>query len=455
MGIRLTTVSTSFILFVASISSSAQDGVPRYKLAVGQEIQYQGSSDSHFDAGGGIHFEAAWTLWVIGHHERGGWRVVERHTVTYRKMDAPGRVQTALTSRGPIGRFDLFPDGRIEGDDSDSNAVCPLLPKEAADKTWHRDSPTFDYSVLPDSAPGEFVFHYDDHRTSNGYYLVKHSGTLYFDRQRGLLRSGTENWEQGYPRRSKGPGTLTLKSVQTMDAAFIAQLARESDVYFKARAEYDHALSAAGKDAAKAAAILREAKHELTSVRASITLPLLTEPLDEILATHDRTAKAIEQALEDQARRIAAVMNKPAANWELKDLSGKTHQLSDYRGKVVLLDFWYRACGYCIDAMPQLKQVADDFRNDPMAVLGMNIDDDPKDAAFIADKLGLNYPTLLAKGRDVVPAAYGVTGYPTLIVIDPAGIVRDIRVGYSPHMREELDQAVRTLLPPKAGSKPS
>jgi hypothetical protein len=43
-----------------------------------------------------------------------------------------------------------------------------------------------------------------------------------------------------------------------------------------------------------------------------------------------------------------------------------------------------------------------------------------------------------------------VTGYPTLIVIDPAGIVRDVQSGYSTHIRQELDDAVRRLLPAKA-----
>jgi thiol-disulfide isomerase/thioredoxin len=61
-----------------------------------------------------------------------------------------------------------------------------------------------------------------------------------------------------------------------------------------------------------------------------------------------------------------------------------------------VLDCWYRGCGYCIDAMLEMKHFADDFKNEPVVVVGSNVDDDEKDAAFIADKMGLNYPTLLA-----------------------------------------------------------
>jgi peroxiredoxin len=304
--------------------------------------------------------------------------------------------------------------------------------------------PTFAYSALPDNAPNDFAFRFEDHRAHNWYYVTTHTGSLHFDLQCGLLVSGTDDWVQGYPRKSKGTGTFALKSVRIRDAAFITQLGRESDIYFQATADYHRAASAAWKDAAQIAPFRQQAKKQLADARAHITLPLFADPLDELLAAHDGLVKEMGKESQEGAQRIAAVMNRPAASWQLRDLNGKHHQLSDYRGKVVLLDFWYRACGYCIDMMPQMKQVADDFKNEPVVVLGMNTDDDEKDAAFIAGKMGLNYPTLLAPD---IPRAYGVEGYPTAILIDPEGIVREIRNGYSPRLREELNREIRALLP--------
>lgn len=124
--------------------------------------------------------------------------------------------------------------------------------------------------------------------------------------------------------------------------------------------------------------------------------------------------------------------------------------MANYRGKVVLMDFWYRGCGFCIQAMPQLEQVADDFKNDPVVVLGINNDQDEQDARFVADKMHLTYANTL-RGPEI-PAKYGVHAFPTFIMIDQAGIVRYVRDGYTPQLREELDQAVRSVLSESGGT---
>jgi thiol-disulfide isomerase/thioredoxin len=90
---------------------------------------------------------------------------------------------------------------------------------------------------------------------------------------------------------------------------------------------------------------------------------------------------------------------------------------------VVVLDFWYRGCGWCIKAMPQLNALAGQFEGRPVAVLGMNTDRDEADAKFVSDAMGLKYETLRALG---IPEKYGVQGFPTLVVIDPERKVRDM-----------------------------
>jgi thiol-disulfide isomerase/thioredoxin len=141
-----------------------------------------------------------------------------------------------------------------------------------------------------------------------------------------------------------------------------------------------------------------------------------------------------------------SVVNKPAATWTTTDLDGHKHALEDYRGKVVALDFWYRGCGWCMRAMPQIKELADQFRGQPVVILGMNTDQQDKDAKFVIDKLQLNYPTLHGTG---IPEKYGVQGFPTFIVIDQKGIVRERHVGYSPTLREEMAKTISGLLAEK------
>ena len=143
-------------------------------------------------------------------------------------------------------------------------------------------------------------------------------------------------------------------------------------------------------------------------------------------------------------------MGKPAADSELQGFDGKTHALAEYRGKVVVLDFWYRDCGWCIKAMPQLNALAERFEGRPVAVLGINEDLNEADAKFVADTMGLKYATLHIKDKDKgILEKYGVQAFPTLILIDPEGTVRDVHVGYSPTLRVDLAKAIESLLPPK------
>src|SRR5262249_3912049 len=145
--------------------------------------------------------------------------------------------------------------------------------------------------------------------------------------------------------------------------------------------------------------------------------------------------------------RFADVIGKPSADWETTDLDGKPHALKDYRGKVVVMDFWYRGCGWCIRAMPQVNQLATDFRDEPVAILGMNTDEEEQDARLVVDKMQLTYPVLKAGG---LPKKYQITGFPTLVIIDQQGNVHEVEVGYSPTLRDDVAKIIKSLLKQKS-----
>jgi thiol-disulfide isomerase/thioredoxin len=139
----------------------------------------------------------------------------------------------------------------------------------------------------------------------------------------------------------------------------------------------------------------------------------------------------------------AETLNKKAAEWETTDIDGQKHSLVDYRGKVVVLDFWFRGCEPCIKAMPQMKEIVEEFRGKPVAVLGMNTDQQEKDARFVVDELKLDYPTLRAKG---LPEKYDVHAFPTLVIIDQQGVVRDRHIGYSTNLLLDVSKTINNLL---------
>ncbi len=137
------------------------------------------------------------------------------------------------------------------------------------------------------------------------------------------------------------------------------------------------------------------------------------------------------------------MIGKKAPAWEIKDLEGQTHTLDQNKGKVLVLDFWYRGCGWCMRAMPQVKRVAAHYRGRPVAVFGMNNDREEDDARFVVREMQLEYPVLRS---EELPAKYAVQGFPTLIVVDQQGNVADIHVGYSPELYEQVTAVVDRLL---------
>src|SRR5262249_41283227 len=152
----------------------------------------------------------------------------------------------------------------------------------------------------------------------------------------------------------KGTGSGELTAVREHDAEWARHLSEEADRYFTADKTYEELTKQAGKDAKSTEALLAKAEATLKDVKGKLALALLVEQVDEKLKSHSREAKYIAE----EAQQRGKVLGKPAAAWELKDLDGKTHSLEAYRGKVVILDFWYRGCGWCMKAMPQVVQVA-------------------------------------------------------------------------------------------------
>jgi hypothetical protein len=94
-------------------------------------------------------------------------------------------------------------------------------------------------------------------------------------------------------------------------------------------------------------------------------------------------------------------------------------------------------------AMPQVKQLAADYKDKPVVVLGMNTDRDEKDTRVVIDVFGLTHPTIKAEG---IPEKYKVDGFPTMIIVDQAGVVRDVHVGYSADLHEQVSKKINELL---------
>lgn len=133
-----------------------------------------------------------------------------------------------------------------------------------------------------------------------------------------------------------------------------------------------------------------------------------------------------------QAARASAKAEKdrkPAPNFTLKDANGKSVSLADYKGKVVLLNFWATWCGPCALEIPWFEQFEQQYKSQGFAVLGVSMDDDGWSAVKpYVEEHKINYRVLL--GNDSVSQLYGgLDALPTTFIIDREGNIAYPHVG--------------------------
>ncbi|MDB5327346.1 MAG: thiol-disulfide isomerase-like thioredoxin [Phycisphaerales bacterium] len=438
--VRAHTVLARVALVIYSVGllvdhASAADP-PRYMLKPGTELNYEGSMESKGTLNTTGSSKA--TAWVLRMNPDGSARVLIRSETKYVPKDEK-REQPASVE---VNAFDITPTGRTSNIANEygprASGVFPPLPDGPAE-TWQSEGGMggqVNYHAAADgSADNVFKMTSDESGPTVDIYGAKMHAVLTIDRQQGLLTHAEGTQEQTFGFQTKGTSTTELKSVRPVEDAFIQSLAADTDLYFAATKRYSDSMTAAEKDATQ----FDIAKKDLETTLAELTTPTFREKIQASLKSHD----AYIDEVKEQAASNAKIVDHPSPDWSVKDLAGKTHTPADYHGKVVVIDCWYRGCGWCIHAMPQINQIVSDFAGKPVAILGMNTDAKDEDAQFVADKMHLAYPTL--RGPDV-PAKYGVHGFPTLIIIDKAGMVRELHVGYSPTLRQDIGKSINRLL---------
>lgn len=134
-------------------------------------------------------------------------------------------------------------------------------------------------------------------------------------------------------------------------------------------------------------------------------------------------------------------IGKPAPTAVCKDLDGKEVKLTDYKGKVVVVDFWATWCGYCVQMIPHERELVERLKDKPFALISVSVDESTEVVRKFLKKTDMPWVHWFNGPGGQLLEDWEVEGYPTIYVIDHKGVVR-----FSDVRGKKMDEAVDQLL---------
>jgi peroxiredoxin len=158
-------------------------------------------------------------------------------------------------------------------------------------------------------------------------------------------------------------------------------------------------------------------------------------------------AAAVGAAAPEAAAPLLPMRNPVAADaFTVRDLSGKAVSLGEFKGKVVLLNFWATWCAPCAKEMPSMERLYQAYRAKGLVIVGMSVDTSaPQEVKAFAQKLKITFPIL--HDRDsIVSRHYSIPGVPVSYLIDRKGRVAYRVLGEYDWFAPDAHEAVKALL---------
>lgn len=442
--------------------------LPRYQFHVGDELTFSDdyrSVPQPKDPPDKSQFrhDGSWKVWVLAKNADGSHRLLVRHDIRLLRINPAGEVHERFSNR-ILGYCDLTADGRFVPNPSlgdlsnflfliDPHALWIPLPTEQQliQKEW---------SVPASLGKRIFACSIDESASESGRTLVikVHERELPNDatdmqRTRRLtfhLPAGSVSESQEevsyteFGKRQVFKRIVKSEQAARHSAESIERLQREADLYFKTSLEFDKRARQASRSRTvkEFREELEAARLQIDSLQKQLSHEVLLEQHKALLKSHAHELKSGLPSAESREKTYALA----PVDWELTDLDGKVHRSRDYRGKVVILDYWYRSCSWCVFALPQVKQLAEKYQGKPVAVLGINVDSNIDDARVIVKRFDLKFPQLRDDLQKPVYSEARNQGFPVLYVLDQTGRIREIHSGYSVDLAKNVSEAIDGLL---------
>ena len=182
------------------------------------------------------------------------------------------------------------------------------------------------------------------------------------------------------------------------------------------------------RSAPKVAQTTDTSTNEVPAAPASSSTPSSTTANNSPATTPATSAPASTPAeVPAPVAPVGITVGKSAPDFTLEDLDGNSVSLHQFRGHVVILDFWASWCAPCRASMPTLDKFASEYHDKGLVMIGVSLDRSGSDASSFLKQN--NYHRLIAlwgsvSASQAVARQYGVSGIPHTFVIDPNGVIR-------------------------------
>ncbi len=142
---------------------------------------------------------------------------------------------------------------------------------------------------------------------------------------------------------------------------------------------------------------------------------------------------------------FAADAGGPAPAFTLSDLTGQQETLSQYKGQVVMVNFWATWCGPCQQEMPLLDQMYKKYKPAGFTLIGVNVDKEAPPVKDLLARKPVSFLVLLDPANQV-SKAYHVDEMPSSVIVDRKGQIRYVHRGYKPGDENEYQDRIRQLI---------
>lgn len=144
------------------------------------------------------------------------------------------------------------------------------------------------------------------------------------------------------------------------------------------------------------------------------------------------------------SKSLQTLLDKPAPTFEIVNLEGEKYTLESLQGQVVVLNFWFTACGPCIKEIPILNEIVEKYKQEEIHFLAPAYQNSRELLLQWTQRRTFKY--ILVPSAENIAKLYGIRIYPTHVIIDREGIVRFVKVGYHPNIKSILEKEIQKLL---------